>query len=217
VIGILGGTFNPIHHGHLRLAEELADALDLEAVRIIPASIPPHREAPRVSTEHRLQMARLACAANSRLLVDERECRRRGPSYTVDTLHELRRELGASTLLSLLMGVDAFNALTTWSRWEELFQLAHIVIAQRPGFRFEGESLPAALARQAETRSAQSLSDLHMHPAGLIAFCTITALDISGTAIRSSIAQGRSARYLLPDAVLDYIREHQLYKDLDAR
>jgi nicotinate-nucleotide adenylyltransferase len=217
VIGILGGTFNPIHHAHLRLAEELGEALALHAVRIVPANMPPHREAPRVSANHRLEMVRLACAGNPRLMVDDRECRRSGPSYTVDTLHELRRELGASTPLCLLMGVDAFNALMTWSRWEELFQLAHIAIAQRPGFAPDGAGLPAALGRHVETRSTQSLSELHMRPAGSIAFCTVTALDISSTAIRSCIAQDRSARYLLPDSVLDYIRQHQLYKDLGAR
>jgi len=216
-IGILGGTFNPIHYAHLRLAEELADALALESVRMIPASIPPHREAPRVSAQHRLEMVQLACADNARLRVDDRECRRSGPSYTVDTLRELRSELGAQQPLCLLMGVDAFVALTTWSRWEELFELAHIAIAQRPGFSLDAGVLPGALAEQFETRLTETVSDVHMRPAGLLTVCPITALDISGTAIRAGIAQGRSPRYLLPESVLDYIRQHRLYKDLDAR
>jgi nicotinate-nucleotide adenylyltransferase len=216
-IGILGGTFNPIHYAHLRLAEELADALSLQSVRVIPASIPPHREAPRVSETHRLAMVELACAGNERLEVDERECRRAGPSYTVDTLRELRGELGPQQPLCLLMGVDAFVALTTWSRWEQLFDLAHIAIARRPGFVLDADGLPRPLAQELETRRTDVLSQLNMRPAGLLAICTITALDISGTAIRASIAQGGSPRYLLPDSVLDYIRQHQLYKDVDAR
>jgi nicotinate-nucleotide adenylyltransferase len=217
LLGILGGTFNPIHYAHLRLAEELADALSLQSVYVIPASIPPHREAPRVDATHRLAMVKLACAGNERLEVDERECRRAGPSYTVDTLCELRGELGAQQPLCLLMGVDAFAALTTWSRWEQLFDLAHIAIARRPGFALEADALAPPLARELETRRTEVLSQLHMRPAGLLAICTITALDISGTAIRASIAQGGSPRYLLPDSVLDYIRQHQLYKDVDAR
>ena len=217
LLGILGGTFNPIHYAHLRLAEELADALSLQSVRVIPASIPPHREAPRVGATHRLAMVELACAGNERLMVDDRECRRSGPSYTVDTLLELRSELGAQQPLCVLMGVDAFAALTTWSRWERLLDLAHIAIARRPGFALEAGALPPPLARELETRHTEVLSQLHMRPAGLLAVCTITALDISGTGIRASIAQGGSPRYLLPDSVLDYIRQHQLYKDVDAR
>jgi nicotinate-nucleotide adenylyltransferase len=217
VIGILGGTFNPIHHAHLRLAEELGDALDMHSVRVIPASIPPHRKVPHVSIERRLDMVRLACAGNPRLVVDDRECRRAGPSYTVDTLRELRTEQGSEEPLCLLMGVDAFAALTMWSRWQELFELTHIAIAERPGFVLAENRLPAELADHMETRLAQELSELHKRPAGSIALCAITALDISATAIRSNIAQGKSVRYLLPDSVLDYIRQHQLYKDLDAR
>ena len=215
-IGILGGTFNPIHYAHLRLAEEVADALTLRFVQVIPASIPPHRETPRVSVQHRLEMVRLACAGNPRLIVDDRECRRPGPSYTVDTLQELRAELGPEQPLCLLMGVDAFIALTTWSRWEQLFDFAHIAVARRPGFMLDAGALPRPLAAQLETRSTEALSEIHARPAGLVVACTITGLDISGTAIRAGVAQGRSPRYLLPDSVLDYIRRHQLYKDLDA-
>jgi len=217
VIGILGGTFNPIHYGHLRLAEELADALTLERVQVVPSNTPPHREAPRVSALHRLRMVQLACAGNARLHVDERECQRSGPSYTVDTLQELRTELGTERPLCLLMGADAFVALTAWSRWEQLFTLAHIAIARRPGSKLEASLLPPPLAQQFATRLTDSVSDLHMRPAGLVVVLPITALDISGTAIRAAIRERRSPRYLLPDSVLDYIRRHQLYKDLDAR
>jgi nicotinate-nucleotide adenylyltransferase len=216
LIGILGGTFNPIHYAHLRLAEEMAEALAIAKVRVIPASIPPHRAAPGVGAEHRLAMVRLACADNALLEVDDRECRRTGPSYTVDTLAELRQEFGPKQPLCLLMGADAFALLMKWSRWERLFELAHIGIAHRPGSLVEAAHLPPRLATELETRRAGQVSDMNMRPAGLLAICPITALDISGTGIRTAIAQGRSPRYLLPDSVLDYIRQHQLYKDLDA-
>jgi nicotinate-nucleotide adenylyltransferase len=215
-VGILGGTFDPIHLAHLRLAEELADALALFQVRFVPASVPPHRATPRVTAAHRLRMAELACADNARFLVDDRECRRPGPSYTVDTLRELRAELGAERALCLLMGVDAFLSLTTWSRWERLFELAHIVVAHRPGFSVEAGRMPDPLARQFETRTATAPSQLHEAAAGSIWLQPVTPLDISATAIRSAIRDLRSARYLIPDSVLDYIHRSSLYKDLDA-
>ena len=214
--GILGGTFDPIHYAHLRLAEELCDALELAQVRIIPASVPPHRAAPRVTAEDRLEMTRLAVQGNSRFVLDDRECRRQGPSYTVDTLRELRAELGLEPPLCLLMGVDAFLGLTTWSRWVELFDLAHVVIAHRPGFSLDADALPQALAKQVSTRRARRVGELRLKPAGLVWRQPITPLEISATAIRAAIRDGRSPRYLLPDSVLDYIHRNQLYKDVDA-
>jgi nicotinate-nucleotide adenylyltransferase len=215
-IGILGGTFDPIHYAHLRLAEEMADALPLDQVRFVPASVPPHRATPRVTATDRLAMTRLACAGNPRFLVDDRECRRQGPSYTVDTLLELRAELGSERPVCLLMGVDAFLGLPTWSRWEHLFGLAHIVIAHRPGFDLDPTGMPQTLARQLQTRGVTSLSQLHGAAAGLVWLQPITPLDISATAIRAAIRQERSPRYLLPDSVLDYIHRKTLYKDVDA-
>jgi len=215
-IGILGGTFDPIHLAHLRLAEELADALALPQIRFIPASIPPHRATPRVTAAHRLHMTRLACAGNARFAVDERECQRSGPSYTVDTLLELRTELGEQVALCLLMGVDAFLGLTTWSRWERLFELAHLVVAHRPGFGAELSAMPEALARHFEARRASAASQLRQSPAGLVWLQPVTPLDISATAIRAAIREQRSPRYLIPDSVLDYIHRSSLYKDLDA-
>jgi len=161
-------------------------------------------------------MVRLACAGNARFMLDDRECRRSGPSYTVDTLMELRAELGTSCSLCLLMGVDAFLGLTTWSRWERLFDLAHVVIAHRPGFDLEPSTMPAPLARQLESRSASAVAQLHRSAAGLVWLQAITPLDISATAIRAAIREQRSPRYLLPDSVLDYIHRSSLYKDLDA-
>jgi len=147
-IGLLGGTFDPIHFGHLRLAQELADALGLARVRFIPTGIPPHRDSPEVSGAHRLQMVRIAIAGNLLFEADDREIRREGVNYTYDTLTELRDELGERPLC-LLMGADAFAALTTWHRWQELFDLAHVVIAHRPGFRLQElqAALPAPLRK----------------------------------------------------------------------
>jgi nicotinate-nucleotide adenylyltransferase len=216
LVGIFGGTFDPIHFGHLRLAEELGDSLGLDEVRIIPARVPPHRSSPRVTSEHRLEMTRLAVAGNPRFVLDDRECRREGPSYTVDTLLELRAERGDSGHLCLLMGVDAFMLLTTWSRWRQLFELAHIVIAHRPGFELKVEGMSDDLGREVDTRLSWDVSRLRARPAGLVLAHRIAGLEISGTAIRAGLREGRSQRYLLPDSVLDYIDRNHLYQELDA-
>jgi nicotinate-nucleotide adenylyltransferase len=212
-IGILGGTFDPIHFGHLRLAQEAGDALKLGQVRLIPSGTPPHRPAPQASAADRLAMARLAVSGNPLLTVDEREMRRGGPCYTVDTLGELRRELGAAQPICLLLGADAFLDFATWRRWHEIFLLAHIVVAHRPGFPVDTwrERMPQPLAREYAARALPQPLAVHLAPAGGIAVIPITALDISATAIREGIRAGLSPRYLLPDAVLDYIQEKRLY------
>jgi nicotinate-nucleotide adenylyltransferase len=215
-IGIFGGTFDPIHYAHLRLGEELAQRVGLMQVRFVPARVPPHRAAPNVTAEQRLEMTRLATAGNSRFSVDDRECRRAGPSYTVDTLLELRAELGEARPLCLLMGVDAYLALQTWSRWQQLYEVAHLVVAHRPGFALEAGSMPGELAQQTLSRLTTDAQALHGRPNGLVFSVDVPPLDISATAIRALIGAGRSARYLLPDDVLDYIGRNRLYKDFDA-
>lgn len=207
--GLFGGTFDPIHYGHLRLAEELGEQLGLQQVRLIPSRLPPHREAPGVSAADRLNMVRLAAAGNPRLLVDEREIRREGTSYTVDTLMELRAELGDQRPLWLMLGADAFVALMTWSRWQRLFELAHLVVATRPGYPLVLEQLPEPLGSLTRERLTPTSPDT---PAGGILLREIAALDISASGIRRALGEGRSVRYLIPDSVLDYIRERQLYR-----
>jgi nicotinate-nucleotide adenylyltransferase len=216
-LGVLGGTFDPIHFGHLRLAQELADALGLERVRFIPTGTPPHRNSPHVSSTHRLDMVRIAIAGNPVFEADDREIRRKGISYSYDTLTELRDELGERPLC-LLMGTDAFAALATWHRWQELFDLAHVVIAHRPGFRLQGlqAALPAPL-RKIYLRRLAGAPGMPLANAGSILTREITALDISATHIRAMLAQGSSPRYLVPDAILEYIDQNHLYKDSDAR
>jgi nicotinate-nucleotide adenylyltransferase len=212
-IGILGGTFDPIHYGHLRLAEELAGTLRLDQVCLVPSGTPPHRAAPGVTAEHRLAMVRLAATGNARFHVDGREVRRAGPGYTVDTLTELRAEAGNSRPLALLVGADAFLEFATWHRWHEIFSLAHIAVAHRPGYPMErwAERMPQPLAREYTARLMQQPLATHLSPAGGIVVVPFTALDISATAVRDMLRAGTSPRYLLPDAVLDYIQIHRLY------
>jgi nicotinate-nucleotide adenylyltransferase len=212
-IGILGGTFDPIHYGHLRLGEELAEALRLDEVRLLPSGTPPHRSAPAASSEHRLAMTRLAAQDNPRFRLDEREIHRSGPGYMFDTLTSLRAEVGPVRALVLLLGADAFLELATWHRWHELFGLAHIAVAHRPGFPVEGwaDQMPQPLAREYSARLMQQSLAVHLSPAGGIVVIPFTALDISATALREMLRSGKSARYLLPKAVLDYIRSNRLY------
>jgi nicotinate-nucleotide adenylyltransferase len=211
-IGVMGGTFDPIHLGHLRLAEEMAEALDLDQVRFIPAGQPPHRDMPRTSALHRLEMVRRAVAGNPRFTVDAREVEQPAPSYTVDTLTALRAELGPDRPLWLLLGADAFAGLPAWHRWSQLFALAHIAVATRPG-PDDPAARPDTLAAelQQELSHRQVPAGSATGPAGTVVLQNMTALDISATRIRAILAQQGSARYLLPDAVLDYIHQHQLY------
>jgi len=212
-VGVLGGTFDPIHFGHLRLAQELGETLQLSEVHFIPAGTPPHRTAPRAATAHRLAMARLAIAGNPLFTLDERETARPGPGYTIDTLAELRRELGATRPICLLLGADAFLDLVTWHRWHELFGFAHVVAAHRPGFPLQtwSQRMPLPLAREYEMRHMEQPLAVHLSPAGGIVAQPIAALDITATRIRDTLGAGASPRYLLPDSVLDYIHSHGLY------
>jgi len=212
-IGILGGTFDPIHYGHLRLAEELAGRLRLDQVRLVPSGTPPHRTAPGASAEHRLAMVELAAAGNTQFSVDGREVRRAGPGYTFDTLAELRAESGATRPLVMLVGADAFLEFATWHRWHEIFKLAHVVVAHRPGYPVERwiERMPQPLAREYAERLLQQPLATHLSPAGGVAVVPFTALDISATAVRDMLREGGSPRYLMPDEVLVYIQTHRLY------
>lgn len=224
-IGIFGGTFDPIHYGHLRLAEEMADALNLREVRFIPTGQPPHRAAPQASAQHRLEMTRRAIADNPRFALDDREVRATRPSYTVDTLTELRGETGAQQPLVLLLGGDAFLGLTSWHEWQRLFDLAHLAVAQRPGSNLQ-QALPETLQREVEARWTKegslaatakgaltnTLPLAGLGAAGSVSVFEMTPLAISGSAIRGALTQQKSVRYLMPEPVCDYLQQHQLYK-----
>ena len=210
VIGLTGGTFDPIHFGHLRMAQELAESLQLSAVRFLPAAHPPHKPPPIVSAEHRSAMVRLGIAGNAIFSCDERELHRVGASYTIDTLLSLRNELGADISLVLLMGSDAFTKFDTWHHWQEIIQLCHISLVQRPE---EGkqEPLSEALHNFLQSHYTEDTDDLHRMPSGFVTMQKVTALDISSTVIRRQLKQQHSVRYLLPDSVIEYIRTYQLY------
>jgi nicotinate-nucleotide adenylyltransferase len=214
-VGVMGGTFDPVHFGHLRLAQEAACLLDLEQVRWIPAGQPWHRAGPLASAVQRLHMVRLAIAGNARFSLDDAEIRQTTPSYTVETLIRLREELGPDRPLVLLLGADSFGKLDSWKRWPELFGLAHIFVAHRPGHDFTPVNIAPALS--AEWRRRTGAPDkVQTQAAGTVVTCGTTALDISATAIRTHLAQGRSPRYLLPGAVLDYIEAQCLYTQENA-
>jgi nicotinate-nucleotide adenylyltransferase len=208
-IGILGGTFDPIHFGHLRLAQEVAQALDLQEVRFIPSGTPPHRAAPSTAAADRVAMVKLAIAGNALFTLDERETRRDGRSYTFDTLSEVRAEIGATCPLILIMGADAFLAFDQWHRWREIFDLAHIAVAHRPGAAL-GAIENTTLAREWAQRRSAAVA-LPSCAAGSIIEVPITALDISATAIRAAIRAGRSVRYLTPQTVIEHINGKYLF------
>lgn len=215
-LGILGGTFDPVHCGHLRLAEEAREQLGLAAVRWIPAGQPAHRQTPQTTADQRLDMVRLAIAANPGFQLDDAEARAATPSYTVPTLLRLREGLGKSRSLVLLLGTDAFLGLPAWHRWSELFELAHIAVATRPGSTLDAAHLPAALSSEYRVRRCDVPARLQSCPAGLILPFPITPLDISATRLRATLLAGRSPRYLLPEPVLDYIFRHTLYSDTSS-
>ncbi|MGO4699693.1 nicotinate-nucleotide adenylyltransferase [Dyella sp. 2RAB6] len=192
-LALFGGTFDPVHLGHLSVAWEAAELLDAE-VRLLPAHVPPHKPPPLADAEQRVAMLHAALQKQDRLAVDTRELRRSGPSYTYDTLCELRAELGARPLV-LLLGVDAFAGLPSWHRWRELFEVAHLGVLSRPGVEPE---LPHTLWAEIEARRTGDVAELHARPAGRVIELAVTPLEISATRIRELLAAGRDPRYLLP-------------------
>ncbi|MCL7461146.1 nicotinate-nucleotide adenylyltransferase [Pseudomonas sp. NW5] len=207
-IGLLGGTFDPIHIGHLRAALEVAEQFALDELRLIPSARPPHRGTPQVSAQQRLDMVRLAVEGVAPLCVDDRELHRERPSWTIDTLESLRLELGAEVRLFLLLGWDAFCGLPSWHRWQELLAHCHILVLQRPDADSEA---PEALRNLLAARSVNDPRALS-GPAGQIAFVWQMPLAVSATQLRERLAAGHSIRFLVPDAVLHYIHAHGLYR-----
>lgn len=214
-IGLIGGSFDPVHFGHLRVAEEIGERFDLEIVEFVPCMIPPHKSASRITlARHRLAMLRKALSGNSRFRLSEKEIKRGGISYLYDTLVEYREDLGAGTHLFFIMGMDSFLEIATWHRYEDLFGMAHFIVAARPGYRRPAlaEILPARVARS--FRPAKDPGDRIQHESGTwVYFEKVAFLEISATDIRARIASGRSVRYLLPEPVRTYIERHNLYRN----
>lgn len=200
--------FDPVHFGHLRSAVEVRQNLGFDQVRLVPCARPPHRAGAVASAEQRRTMLELAIAGEPGLAVDDREMTRTTPSYTVDTLASLRTELPA-TPLCLVVGIDAFLGLPTWHQWQALFNLAHIVVLERPG---RDMTMSDILRAETQARFTTEAADLHHTLAGHVLMHRVTQLPISSTALRESLARGRSVRYLLPDTVYRYIEAHDLYE-----
>jgi len=210
-IGLLGGTFDPIHFGHLGMAQELAQALALDTVKFIPAAVPPLKSQPSASAADRCAMVQLAIANNPDFQLDDRELKRTGPSYTLDTLRSLRSELSEQDSLVLFIGSDAFKQFNRWHQWQEIIRLCHIALVARPD-NDVSTGLNPELVTFLQDHYTENAMDLQSATAGLITMQAITPLTISSSAIREQLKTRQSARYLTPDCVLDYIAQHGLYQ-----
>ncbi|MDE0790109.1 MAG: nicotinate-nucleotide adenylyltransferase [Woeseiaceae bacterium] len=206
-IGIFGGTFDPIHYGHLRTAFEMLKALRFDEVRFIPCGNPPHRGITYADAELRYRMVDAAIKGQEGFLSDDRELRREGPSYSIDTLTGLREEFPERSL-GLIVGMDAFLELPKWHRWDEILNFAHIVIAHRPGWRAPDIG---ALGNLIAENGTHRVNDLHEVTHGRIHIHAVTQLEIASTEIRDLVAAGRDPRFLMPDAVRDVIKQTNLY------
>jgi nicotinate-nucleotide adenylyltransferase len=206
-IGILGGTFDPVHLGHLRMGIELGETFQLAKVHIIPCHEPVHRAKPSASPLERLEMVKRAVADEPSLFADDREIRRQGPSYMIETVLDLRNEL-PNTPLCLLIGIDAFLHFQSWYRWQEILTHSHLIVAYRPPYQLPTEGLIADLIKE---RLQEDAAYVHAHLAGGILLRPMTALEIAASDIRKQIAMQRNPRYLLPDVVLDYIHQQRIY------
>lgn len=208
MLGVFGGTFDPIHFGHLRTALEVCEGLSLSELRFVPCSVPPHRSMPKVTASVRLKLLELALdGSDPRLRIDDCELRRQGPSYMVDTLSAMRAELPDHPIC-LIVGLDAFQGIPAWHRWREIFRLAHVVVMQRP---FEA-SYAEALERVLDERLTADESALPNRPAGFIHFQEVSQLAISSSRIRELVRHGKSTQYLLPEPVREFIAVNGLYR-----
>ena len=209
LIGILGGTFDPIHYGHLRLALEACKQLDLDQVRLIPLNIPPHRPTPVVSADHRVAMIEQAILDEPQLYIDHRELDRNEISYSIDTVRSLRKEYSAASL-SLIIGHDAFNKMDTWREWQSLLDYVHIIVANRPGETINDAS--DVVQAWAQQHLTSEISNIKNQPNGYIYFIEIPMLDISSSDIREALLHKQSVDDQIPSKTLSYIRSHNLYQ-----
>ena len=210
-LGIMGGTFDPVHFGHLRLAAEALESLALDIVRWVPSGYPGHRDTPTTIPMHRVEMVRLAIVGEPRFTLDVAETRTIEPTFTINMLKRLRTELGKNRPLVMILGMDSFLSLPTWRSWTELFGLAHFAVGERPGFELSTQTMVSGLALESARRSSTP-DAVRGAAAGSIVTFPMTLLDISATDLRDRFMRGASARYLLPESVLAYIEAHGLYR-----
>ena len=212
-IGIFGGTFNPVHWGHVRTASEIKNVLGLEKMLMLPCHIPPHREQPDVSADSSLAMLKLAINEFPELEIDERELKRDGPSYSVETLQTLHDDIPDKSF-ALCVGADAFLQFNTWHRWRDIFDLAHLLVAHRPGWSMNAiiEQLPDELREEMSDRLIQDAAQLKKQNSGSIMALKVTEIDISSSDIRQRVANNESISGLVPVAVETYIKKHELYR-----
>ncbi len=208
-LGILGGTFDPVHLGHIQSARELCERIGLESLSLMPCHLPPHRDRPQTASGHRLAMTKIAVAPWPRLTVDARELERDGPSYTVDTLRAVREEIGPGASLTFVMGSDAFNSLHQWHRWQGLFEFANILVMQREGYQLA----PAAEVAEMVAAREQAAADLINERAGAYASIALSPWPQSATEVRARLAAGHSLGDCVPAEVEHYIEQHKLYRN----
>ena len=202
MIGILGGTFDPVHNGHLHVAGQLVSRLNLEQLQFMPCAQPVHRDLPRASALHRCAMLDLVLAEQRAFSLSTVEIDRKGPSYSIDSLREIRRQ--SDSVLTLVLGADAFNGFHSWKSPREILQLANLVVCYRPGFEVEQKLF-------SEHRVA-SPGELSRQTAGAILLLEVEAIDCSSSAVRAALDAGKIPRHCLPPAVADYIDKHNLYR-----
>jgi len=213
LVGIFGGTFDPIHYGHLRVAEEIVETVGLQKMYFVPAGMPRLRHSPVASPQHRVEIVRLAIQKNPDFVLDEREIYRDGVSYSIDTVREFKQEFGEEIRLCLVLGADAFIKLPEWNNWKELFNLCHFIVSTRPGYTFTliKELLSKELREECSQRWVSNTETLKKETSGLIFIASTTMLDISATSIRAHIAVGRNVRHLVPSVTVNYISKNKLY------
>ena len=213
VLGIFGGAFDPVHLGHIKLALALQERFDFEQIRFIPCRQPPHKKATFAGMEHRRHMLTLVTDSTPAFIVDDRELKRPGPSYTIDTLRELREQIGATQVLVLILGIDAFLDFCSWHEYGEILSICHIMLLRRPGYHLEGQGCEQSLY---EKHGTDQIAQVRQCANGFIFLTDEEQVETSSSVIRRCISEGRQPRYLLPGNVWKYIREHDLYRDAQA-
>ncbi|MGB2144761.1 MAG: nicotinate-nucleotide adenylyltransferase [Porticoccaceae bacterium] len=208
-VALLGGTFNPIHFGHLNLANCLVDYLQVESMRMIPCAIPPHRETPSVSAEQRLAMLQLAIDDHPLLTSDDLELRKSTPSYSIETVQQIRQQVGEETPLFFCIGMDSLLTIDSWHQWQQLLDYCHLAICPRPGYKLP---IKGHLAEWIEQNLCDDIDRIKTLAQGCLHLCKIPLKDISSTAIRDSIKCAQSIDHLTPKSVVNFITKHSLYE-----